>query len=586
MRFGLIAMLIIFLIIQPALAFEMQKSINAVAVTSGEKIEGVVIKITVFINPGTGRVFVSTTPFTEIDMQGSAQLAALTACDLLGIDFTKYDFFYVIEAEAPIVGGPSAGAVMTIATIAALKNLELDERVYMSGMIYPDGSIGPVGGLNYKLEAAAQKGARIFLIPSGQSVITVEEKKVRKIGVVNVITTEVKELDLVEYGKKLGVKVFEVKNINEALRYYTGYEISREEKKLNITLYSGELRYLAEKMREGIGELRGFETKEANELIKKAEENYALGNYYTATSLLFQAKILMRYEMYRKTLVSSQQIDSEIQKISEEISRLNDFLRNEPIGINSIQIIAGAQERVAEASKAIEKAKTAAKAEEVFYNLAYAKERLESAKVWLSLLNQLRDDQSLNATEIKKRAEFYINQANSIIVYASSLNGYPDLLESASESLELAKSLYSQSLYAGSVFEALNAIVDASLSIEAKYDVAAKIEEKRKSAETAIAEAEEVCYPILPIAYFEFAENSKTDYAKVLYYSLSERIAKFLLNVAKFKEEKELVHKGYVETVPSVKTPVGSVKKILEIPGFEATLAAFAIIFAQRIIRR
>ena len=74
---------------------ESRVDIKAVAVTSGES-RGVVIDITVIVTPGDGKVFVSTTPFTEIDMQGSAQLAALTACDLLGIDFMKYNFFYEI----------------------------------------------------------------------------------------------------------------------------------------------------------------------------------------------------------------------------------------------------------------------------------------------------------------------------------------------------------------------------------------------------------------------------------------------------------------------------------------------------------
>uniref|UniRef100_A0A7J2TJD7 Serine protease-like protein n=1 Tax=Archaeoglobus fulgidus TaxID=2234 RepID=A0A7J2TJD7_ARCFL len=586
MRFALIAFLILLMAMQTATAFEMQKSIKAVAVTSGERVEGVVIEIKVMINPGNGRVFVSTTPFTEIDMQGSAQLAALTACDLLGIDFTKYDFFYIIEADSPIVGGPSAGAVMTVATIAALKGLDLNEDVYMSGMVYPDGSIGPVGGLNYKLEAVAKNSGKIFLIPSGQSVITVEEKKIRKIGIVSIITTELKELDLVEYGKKLGVQVFEVRNVNEALLFYTGYEIVKREGKLNITIYSDELRRLAEKMKKSLEELQGYETKEARELIRRAEENYLLGNYYTATSLLFQAKILMRYEMYRKTLVSSHQIEYEMGRIEEEISRLKDFLRDEPVGINSIQIIAGAQERIAEASNALEKAKVARSDEGIFYNLAYARERLESAKVWLSLLQQIKDDYSLNSSEIKKRAEFYINQANSIIVYAYSLEGYQELLDSASESLKIAKSLYSESLYAGSAFAALNAIVDASLSIEAKYDAVAKVEEKRRNAEAAIAEAEEICYPILPIAYFEFAENSNTDYAKLLYYSLSEKIAKFLLNMANAKEKKEIIRREYVETMQTIQRPVGSVKKVLEAPGFEAILATIAVLLAYRVRRR
>ncbi|MEM4747238.1 MAG: S16 family serine protease [Archaeoglobaceae archaeon] len=579
MRCALI-LLILLTIIHSSTAFEMQKSIKAVAVTSGKDVEGAIINITVFINPGNGRVFVSTTPFTEIDMQGSAQLAAITACDLLGIDFMKFDFFYLVEADAPIVGGPSAGAVMTIATIAALKNLDLNESVYMSGMIYPDGFIGPVGGLNYKLEAVAKNGGKIFLIPSGQSVITVEERTVRRIGIVNIITTELREIDLVEYGKKLGVKVVEVRNINDALRYYTGYEILREEKKINITIYSEELKYLADRMKESLAELENYMTKEAMSLVKRAEENYNRGNYYTSTSLLFQAKILMRYEMYKKTLVSAQQIENEINKIEREISILKNYFKNEPLGTNSIQIFAGAQERMAEAIKALNKAKTARSAEEVLYNLAYAKERIESAKVWLSLLKFIKEnDYSLNASEMKRRAEFYINQANSIIVYASSLSSYSDLLERALESIDAAKMLYSESLYAGAVFEALNAITDASLSIEAKYgDIAGKIEERRKNAESAIVNAEEVCYPILPIAYFEYAENSENSYAKLLYYSLSERIAKFMTNIVKVGKEKELVQRGLIEEEQAFSKTRGSIRKVLEIPGFEGSIATIALI--------
>ncbi|MCS7119242.1 MAG: S16 family serine protease [Archaeoglobaceae archaeon] len=587
MRLTLMTLLIFFTIIQTVDAFEIQKSIKAVAVTSGDEPKGAVINITVMINSGNGRVFVSTTPFTEIDMQGSTQLSAITACDLLGIDFTKFDFFYIIEADAPIVGGPSAGAVMTVATLAALKNLELDERVYMSGMIYPDGFIGPVGGLNYKLDAVARNGGKIFLVPSGQSVINVEERTIRRVGIINIITTELRELNLVDYGKKLGIEVIEVKTVNEALRYYTGYEIVRQEREVNITIYSDILKVLADRMREGAAELQNYATKEARDLLNRAEQSYKSGNYYTSTSEFFQAKILMRYEMFKKTLASAQQIDREIETIESEISRLKEYLKSEQMGVNSIQIIAGAQERVAEAEKALKKAKIARSEEDILYNLAYAKERVESAKVWLSLLPQMSSGQSLNNSEIKRRAEFYINQASSIIVYASSLEGYTDLLQNAFESLEISKSLYSESLYAGAAFEALNAITDASLSIEVKYgEIASKVEERKRNAKIAIGEAEETCYPILPIAYFEYAETSKSVYAKLLYYSLSERIAKFMSNVAKTKGEREVVHRGYVDIKPTTPETRESIREILEIPGFEIAISLFAILILTYKIRK
>ncbi|MEM2726823.1 MAG: S16 family serine protease [Archaeoglobaceae archaeon] len=587
MRLAFIFLFIAFsILIQPVSAFEVQKTIRAVAVTSGDNPEGVVINITVSINPGNGRVFVSTTPFTEIDMQGSAQLSALTACDLLGIDFTKFDFFYIIEADAPIVGGPSAGAVMTIATISALKNLSLNENVYMSGMIYPDGFIGPVGGLNYKLEAVSKNGGKIFLIPHGQRVVLVAENVVRKVGMINIVTTNYKEVDLREYGKQLGVDVVEVATINDALKYFTGYEIKKKEISFAIAEYSGILKTLADRMRESVGSLEEYTTPDAKNILSKAESDYNAGNYYSATSKFFNAKILMRYEMYKKKLISAQQFDEEVEKIRGDIATLRDYLKKESIGINSIQIIAAAQERVAEAENSLESAVNSKSYSEALQNLAYAKERLDSAKVWLSILPKFKEDYQLNTTEIKKRAEFYINQANSVIVYASSLNAYSDLIDNAYKSLEIAKKLYSDEQYAGAVFVALDAITEASLSIEAGYgNISLKLDERRENAKVALSEAEEVSYPVLPAAYFEFAETADNSYVKLMYYSLAERIAKFITVIAESSGEKELTHAEFKE-VPTTQQK-SAIKEILRTPGFEGVLAigAIAVIFLNNIRR-
>ncbi len=571
------------LIAQPVYAqFENahEATIKAVAVTSGPNPEGVVINVTVVVTPGDGRVFVSTTPYTEIDMQGSAQLAALTACDLLGMDFTKYDFFYIIEAQAPIVGGPSAGGVMTVATVAALKNLTIRSDVFMTGMIYPDGFIGPVGGLKYKLEAAASHGGRIFLIPKGQRITYVEEQKVKRVGILNIISTEYKKIDLVEYGKSLGVDVYEVETLNDALKFFTGYEIVRPQGNFSIKAYSGILKQLAEKMRESLDPLRGeVSNDKAEELIKKAENYYREGMYYTATSLYFQAKILLRYELYKKTIVTAQQFDSEVAEIEKEIDSMKDYLSREKVGINSLQLIAAAQERVAEAESLLEKAKTAKSEEEALQYLAYAKERVESAKVWLSIMPNLQNDFEVNLEDLKKRAEFYITQAGSTMVYASSLNGEGRLLNSAVEDLEISKRLLSDGFYAGAAVMAINSITESSLSIEVKYggDISSKIEGAKNAASTAISEAEQVVFPVLPAAYYEFAETMDDNYAKLMYYKLSERLAKLLTVMAKSGGERELKHVSYIPTVSYHPTESKIEKIVRSIPGFEAAYAVLAV---------
>ncbi len=575
-------------------------NIKAVAVKTGEKPEGAVINITVIVTPGTGKVFVSIVPYTEIDMQGSAQLAALTACDLLGLDFTKYDFFYEIKADAPIVGGPSAGAVMTIATIAALKNLTLRKDVFMTGMIYPDGFIGPVGGIPYKLEAAAKAGAKIFLIPKGQRIVYVQERVVKKQGPFLIITTKMKPVDLVEMGKKLGVKVIEVSTIEQALWYYTGYTIEKPKPSFNISKYSNLLKILAINMENRTLHMlkiveRFTEPQEAIQIIHEADNYYKKGYYYTATSKYFQAEIRLRYLYYRNTINNYDDLSREFDNVSKEIDDMVKYLKSiKNLGVESFQIVGAAEERVAWAEEYLFDAKTCGDFDTALNYLALAKERVESAKVWLSLLSTINEDVPINREELKKRAEFYFREAESLIVYARSIGGYPNLISSAEDTMDLARRQFDMGFYAGSAITCIDAITKASLSIEfigVTNDemLKDKLESAKKSAEAALAEAEKAVTPILPIAYYEFAETQKDVALAISYYKLSERLAKLILVVAKAYPERELVK---VEAPPM--TPEEGVHTYhhihqisnIEIPGFSLALGLTALALAFYLRRR
>jgi uncharacterized protein len=140
--------------------------------------EGISADLYVEIDEGSSRVFLDTMPLTEIDTQASARLASDVSCDILngtdtGVNCEKLDFFYVLRADYTMVGGPSAGAAMTAATMAELLNLSLASNVMITGTINPDGSIGPVGGLIEKVDAAYAAVADLVLIPSGQSMVYV-----------------------------------------------------------------------------------------------------------------------------------------------------------------------------------------------------------------------------------------------------------------------------------------------------------------------------------------------------------------------------------------------------------------------------
>ncbi len=184
---------------------------------------GVLGNLTVTISwPGSGRVFISTSPAAEVDTQGSAMIASLAASILAGVDPLSLDFYYEIQAPSIIVGGPSAGAAMALAAYQLLTRGYCDSSVVATGMIQPDTSIGPVGGLKEKLEAVASGGGRVFVIPAGQEVYTYTVKKVQRWGPFIRITQEPVSVNLTEYGQKLGVEVVEASTLLEA--YYRGVE--------------------------------------------------------------------------------------------------------------------------------------------------------------------------------------------------------------------------------------------------------------------------------------------------------------------------------------------------------------------------
>ncbi|XRO75392.1 S16 family serine protease [Methanocaldococcus sp. 28A] len=174
---------------------------------------GVPINIQINVTKGDGHVFMDTMPLTELDMQGSARIAARVAGEVTGKDINKYNTYIIVRSDVPVIGGPSAGGTMTIGIICALMNWTINKNVMMTGTINPDGSIGPVGGILEKIEAAKKANCTIMLIPKGQRYIEVDGNKV----------------DAVEFGKKLGIKVIEVGSIYDAIPYFTNKKIVMKE---------------------------------------------------------------------------------------------------------------------------------------------------------------------------------------------------------------------------------------------------------------------------------------------------------------------------------------------------------------------
>ncbi|MDO8095097.1 MAG: hypothetical protein Q6360_16590, partial [Candidatus Brocadiales bacterium] len=81
-----------------------------------EGYSGITADLYLKVEPGSGKVFIESFPLTKMDTQISTRFAKETACYELEMDCDKYDFFYTVNADTALIGGPSAGAAAAVLT--------------------------------------------------------------------------------------------------------------------------------------------------------------------------------------------------------------------------------------------------------------------------------------------------------------------------------------------------------------------------------------------------------------------------------------------------------------------------------------
>jgi uncharacterized protein len=187
-----------------------------------DKGNGIITTLVVEAMPGTGRTLVDIDNLLFwADTQQSIRIARLVAANFTSLDITKYDLVFSIHANATVIGGESAGAALTIATIAALSNRSLNDKVMITGTINHDGTIGPVSEIIAKAGAAKQRGASLFLVPLLQSRDVVYETRehCENFGPTKVCTVEQlpKRIDVTN---QTGIETIEVGSVKEALNYF------------------------------------------------------------------------------------------------------------------------------------------------------------------------------------------------------------------------------------------------------------------------------------------------------------------------------------------------------------------------------
>lgn len=187
-----------------------------------DKGNGLATSLIVEAMPGTGRTLVDIDNLLFwADTQQSIRTARRVAANLTGLNVNKYDLIYNIHANATVIGGESAGAAITIATIAALQRKEVNNSVMITGTINHDGSIGPVSEILSKAKASRQSGATLFLVPLLQSrdVVYETSQHCEKFGPTEICTVEQvpKKISVTEQAE---IEVKEVSSVQDALRYF------------------------------------------------------------------------------------------------------------------------------------------------------------------------------------------------------------------------------------------------------------------------------------------------------------------------------------------------------------------------------
>ncbi|NJE60664.1 S16 family serine protease [Thermococcus sp. 21S7] len=508
----------------------------AVSKTASGELIGVATDFVITVAPGTGHVYVETWPLAEVDMQASARLAAQIAGKVLGVDMSKYDVFIHIKADSPIIGGPSAGGTMTVGIIAALEGWNVNPKVMMTGMINPDGTIGPVGGILEKASAAHDVGAQLFLIPQGQRIQYVQETQKKEIGGIVEINTRTKKVDVVDYAKeRWGLTVIEIKDIYDAVYYFTGHKIPRPEAPAYIKIDTSFLKddalrdydnttayYKAtlEKLKRSDVNYATYTTlmealNEAHAVLNQSKQSLDNGRYYTTMSKDFQARIIIRHVDWYLSVKSGEDVQRILRTTGSEINASEKRVSNLKIrGTTMLQAVAAAEERVEEAKGLLDDAW------KYYYNgdywdavgdAAYAYERAKTAVFWASLGERFATGDVIGRDVIKATARDYIDESNLIVTYIESM--YGNVGGDLSGSIQQAEQYYEDGKYSAALFTAMEARVRAqvfldTLGIDNGTVLKDKLAGMKKGARVAIAVAQsQGITPVLAIAYYEFAES-------------------------------------------------------------------------------
>lgn len=462
--------------------------ITALSVTENNDSIGGIADMFLEIKPGHGAVYIESFPLTKIDTQLSTRFAKEIACQRSSVNCDQYDFFYIINVQSSLIGGPSAGGALTVLTYAVLENLPIRNDTAMTGSIMSGGIIGPVGGVKEKVGAAEANGFTRVLIPAweNESGIPLTDR--------------------------YNITIIKVKTLDEAIEAFTGKLQMARTSIVPPEGYTTSMERVADTLCEHSRIIRSG-LDESN-LTTFADEQYARainaskeGAYYTTASLCFSSSLESHTQLLENA--SNESRKTVLKQIIRDRASIKKAIDQKSLSsiadLELAMIITERLEDVQDKIVIMNLSNPSAK------ELAYAYERLETARAWLTMIGKIPSkDLDLSDERLAQSCRQKLEEAQERVNYLTAL--YPTYTNDLEESLKKAFTAAHRQQALLCLLQASQAKAEANALMSILYvpqeEYRSIIEEKIAVSESQIArQANANVFPILAYSYTEYSHH-------------------------------------------------------------------------------
>ena len=502
--------------------------------SSNGTLVGVPALLNLTITNGTGKVFLGSTPLTQTDTQAQAVLSADLACQLLNVNCNDYNFYYYITSSSVEVGGPSAGSAFTMAAMSILSGKPLNKNVAMTGTANPDGSVGIVGDVSQKSEAAANQHIKTFLYPSTDSISS----------------------SALSYDEAHGEIPVAVSSEYEAFQYFTGYNVTPTVNyniQTNLYLSLMKQTYLQfNSYQNGLySSLPSVNSSNSSIqlLISEADSDMAAqnteaanGSYYVAASSMITSSSDLLQAKLLETIPSSNQVSFLNNLISQENSTItgiqnnisSDYVSNSStliLKFIALDRLMQARDYLNDSAQSL----SSGSVQNAIYYYSLAAVKAQTAYFWVSILP--KGSSNFSQSQYETLSNYYLYEASSYNDYASLLGvNLPPEISEMQAYLSSAQSRYYSGNYVSSIFASIESISLAQMLIEENSLINISVL-SQISNQSAIATLNSInsaetsgVTPFLGISYYYFANQfynssnvSNSDFSEYLLFQTEAR---------------------------------------------------------------